>query len=105
MQRPVATSAGDVVGREAELAAVEEFLAGTPLAPRALVILGEAGVGKTTLWNHCVTRAAALGYLVLSCRPAESETRLSFGGLGDLLDRVDECTLGLLPPPDRKSVV
>jgi tetratricopeptide (TPR) repeat protein len=104
MQRPVATSAGDVVGREAELAAVEEFLAGTPLAPRALVILGEAGVGKTTLWNHSVTRAAALGYLVLSCRPAESETRLSFGGLGDLLDRVDERTLGLLPPPQRRAL-
>ena len=38
-----------VVGRDAELRAVREFLAALDEAPRALVTTGEPGIGKTTV--------------------------------------------------------
>jgi len=77
-----------VVGRDAELAALSDFLAGIPDGAAALVLEGEAGMGKTTLWRAAVERAAEAGLVVLRAQPAESETALSFSGLGDLLDPV-----------------
>jgi len=38
------------VGREAELAALERFL-GLESSDRGLVLVGDAGIGKTTLWE------------------------------------------------------
>ncbi len=38
------------VGRETELAALERFLS-TDGPARALVLRGDAGIGKTTLWE------------------------------------------------------
>ena len=45
-----AVSAG-VVGRDEELAVVDAFLDDVRAGPRALVFVGEAGVGKTILWE------------------------------------------------------
>ena len=39
-----------MVGREAELAAVERFLDRLQVEASALLIEGEAGIGKTTIW-------------------------------------------------------
>jgi MoxR-like ATPase len=39
----------EVVGREAELEAIDRFLGSE--AGRALVLEGEPGIGKTTLWR------------------------------------------------------
>lgn len=39
-----------VVSREAESRAVGDFLASVPSGPAALVLEGEAGIGKTTVW-------------------------------------------------------
>jgi hypothetical protein len=38
-----------IFGRDLELAAMERFLDGAPTWPSAVVIEGEAGIGKTTL--------------------------------------------------------
>ena len=43
-----------VVGRDRELAAVSLALDLLPRGPRALVIEGEAGIGKTTIWFAAV---------------------------------------------------
>jgi Cdc6-like AAA superfamily ATPase len=40
------------VGRDEELAAIEEFLVSVSDGPGALVLEGEAGVGKTVLWRR-----------------------------------------------------
>src|SRR6478735_11908077 len=75
-QSAVVLTAGtgrDVLGRDADLAAIARFVAGEPSPAAALVFEGEAGIGKTTLWVHAIERAAALSYTVLSSRPAESD--------------------------------
>ncbi len=88
----------DIAGRDAELAAVQEFLAKTSLGSTALVLEGEAGMGKTTLWRAAVEDARARGLTVLQAEPVESETTLSFAGIGDLLEPyLDEALEGLAP--------
>ncbi|HEY7282039.1 MAG TPA: AAA family ATPase, partial [Actinomycetota bacterium] len=92
----------DVFGRDAELSVVSEILDEVPQGPIALLLTGEAGFGKTTLWRRCLESARQRSYRVLACRPVESETKLSFAALGDLLgDIVDEVDLGLPPPQAR----
>jgi DNA-binding CsgD family transcriptional regulator len=93
-----------VVGREAELAALHEFVAGVDEGARALVLVGEAGMGKTTLWDAGVTRAEERGLAVLRARPSESETALSFSAVRDLLDPVLERALEPLPAAQRRAI-
>jgi len=88
-----------LVGREAELGAVEAFLHSQ--RARALAIVGEPGIGKTTLWQAGVDHARAEGARVLVARPTESEARLAFAGLADLLDEVPEELFEHLPEPQR----
>ena len=51
-----------VVGRDAELAAIDAFLARGDGRARTLVLEGEARIGKTTLWRAGVESAERLGY-------------------------------------------
>jgi DNA-binding CsgD family transcriptional regulator len=93
-----------VVGRGRELGVVAAFLAEVPSGPSGLLLEGEAGIGKTTVWMAGVADAAARSYLVLSSRPAESEAALSFAGLGDLLDGALERVLAGLPQPQQDAL-
>ena len=96
--------AGGVIGREEELAALAAFLDDVPVGPAQLVLVGEAGVGKTTLWCAGADEARERGYRVLETRPAEAEARLAFAGLGDLLDPVLGEVLDPLPTPQRDAL-
>jgi DNA-binding CsgD family transcriptional regulator len=93
-----------VVGRDAELASILEFVAGISDGASALVLEGEAGMGKTTLWRAGVEAAQQAGLRVLRAEPAESETALSFSGLGDLLDPVLDEALQPLPGGQRSAL-
>ena len=88
--------------REAETDAVAAFLVSR--TPAALVIEGEAGIGKSTLWGAGVTEAMRRGDVVLSVRPAQSEARMSFAGLSDLLDPVADSLLSRLEVPQRTAL-
>jgi DNA-binding CsgD family transcriptional regulator len=92
----------EVVGRDDELAAIESWLDG-PLSG-ALLIEGDAGIGKTTLWSWGVERAADSGRRVLTAAPAASEARLAFAAIGDLLGEAFEIVAGELPPPQRRAL-
>jgi DNA-binding CsgD family transcriptional regulator len=96
--------ASEVVGRDEELAVVRDFLAAVDRLPSALLIEGEAGIGKTTLWSAGLAVAAEHGYRVLSARPAQAESQVSYAGLADLLDPVLERALDELPPPQRRAL-
>ena len=88
-----------LVGRESELEAVEVFLRSE--RPRAVAIVGEPGIGKTTLWQAAVEHARARGARLLIARPTESEARLAFAGLADLLAEVPDELFAQLPEPQR----
>src|SRR5438046_1769143 len=64
---------------------MQRFLDSTPTWPGALVIEGEPGIGKTTLWLDGLKRAAERGIQTLQARPAESEQKLSYVALADLV--------------------
>ena len=101
---PTSDSAGGVVGRKEELELLREFLADTVAAPLALLLEGEPGIGKTTLWTAAVESARERSYRVLACRAAGAEAQLSFAALGDLLADVLEETLPELPTPQRHAL-
>ncbi len=79
-----------VIGREQELGAIEEFLAEVGRGPRALVLSGEPGIGKTILWEAGVEEARERFGRVLTCRGVEAEASLSFAALSELLAPVFE---------------
>ena len=91
------------MGREAELESIGRFLDDVARAPSVLVLEGDAGIGKTTLWTAGVRATRDRGYVVLASRPAESETQLSFAALGDLLADVAD-VLTELPSPQRHAL-
>ncbi len=93
-----------LVGRDDELNAVVAFLESTESLPGALLLEGEAGIGKTTLLHAGVAAASGADFRVLSARPVEAESRLSFVVLGDLLEeRLDEVR-DALPGPQRRAL-
>jgi len=92
------------VGRQGELAGIDEFLAGVREGPRALFVEGEAGIGKSSLWKAGLERADASGVRVLSTRPGGAEVKLAFAGLSDLLDGPISSLLPQLPPPQRTAL-
>ncbi len=97
-------SASSALGRDAELAEVDEFLIRVRAASYALALEGEAGIGKTTIWLETLRRAREAGMLVMSCRPAAAEAKLSFSGLSDMLAGVSTGLLGRLPEPQRNAL-
>lgn len=93
-----------VIGREPELEVIESFLAGSHDGPSALLIEGDAGIGKTTLWQAGIDAALERGLRVLTARIGASETKLSFSGLSDLLEPVVVEALPELPEPQRQAL-
>jgi DNA-binding CsgD family transcriptional regulator len=93
-----------VIGRDAELVAVEEFLELLSAGPAALVLVGEPGIGKTALWSDGTERAERRGVRVLACRCTESEVSLAFSGLSDLLGPLVDEIVPLLAPPRRRAL-
>ncbi|HEY4314760.1 MAG TPA: AAA family ATPase, partial [Actinomycetes bacterium] len=87
----------ELVGREAELAAARAWVSGLADGPTALVVRGEAGIGKTSIWTAAAELAQAAGAAVLSTRPAEAEMPLGYAGLGDLLETAAPDVLPELP--------
>jgi len=93
-----------LVGRDLELQAISTFLGRRDALPAALLLEGPAGVGKTTIWQAGVDGATAVGYRVLTCRPAGTEVHLLFGGLSDLLADHVANVVDRLPKPQRRAV-
>jgi DNA-binding CsgD family transcriptional regulator len=95
---------GEAIGRKSERAFIYRFLDDVPGGPASLLVLGEAGIGKTTLWKDALVEAGRRAYITLVCRPVEAEARLSYASLGDLLGGVLDRTLPSLPEPQRHAL-
>ncbi|HET7667841.1 MAG TPA: ATP-binding protein, partial [Mycobacterium sp.] len=74
-----------VVGRPQEFRAVAEFLRSAAAQPSGLVIQGESGIGKTTLWLRAVAQAREQGFAVVSARVGQAESVLAYAAVADLL--------------------
>lgn len=80
-------------GREEELQALGRLVSDTRRGRgRAIVVQGEAGIGKTTLMRRAAAEAGS-GVRVLRCAGVQAEIPLAFGGLHQLLSPL----LDLLP--------
>jgi ATP/maltotriose-dependent transcriptional regulator MalT len=93
-----------VVGRDGELGSIQAFLAEVEQGPAALLLTGEAGIGKTILWEAGVQEAREQFGCVLSHRSVEAEASLAFGGLSDLLEPVLEEIAPQLSPLRREAL-
>ncbi len=98
----VAESAA-ALGRDAELERLDAFLGGDSEGLAKLLLEGDAGIGKTTLWRAALVRARELGFRVVDSRPAAAERELSFAALGDLLGGLHD-EIGGLPAPQRRAL-
>ncbi|WP_205538611.1 helix-turn-helix transcriptional regulator [Mycobacterium kyogaense] len=83
---------------------VAGFLDAAAQRPTGLVIEGEAGIGKTTVWLALVEQAAADGFRVLSARVGQAESVMAFAALADLLADVDPGVIAGLPPLQRLAL-
>lgn len=91
-----------VVGRDTEQAVIGAFVQSIT-GPGVLLIEGDAGMGKSMLWESGLA-AAGGDVTVLSCRPVRSEATLSFVGLGDLLTDVVRTLMIDLAGPQRRAL-
>jgi len=90
---------GGLIGRAAELARIEELL-DEAVAGRsgALVLLGDAGIGKTALCEAAADAARARAMTVLRACAVEAESELAFAGLAELLLPVADAVAALPSP-------
>ena len=93
-----------IIGRQAELGAITRFIESIPSGPVALVLGGEPGIGKTTLWRAATRVASERSWHVLSTSPAESEIHFPYAALTDLLEGPAESVIAGLPEPQRRAV-
>src|SRR5215470_5604727 len=95
-------SARRLLGRRSECAALDRLVASVRAGPsQALVLRGEAGVGKSALLEYLARRASGCG--IARAVGIESEMELAYAGLQQLCapfaDRVDR-----LPGPQRDAL-
>ena len=93
-----------MIGRETELRLVDAFLDAADLGPRAIVFDGDAGIGKTTIWQAALDAAIARGDRVVMTRPTAAEARLPFAGLNDLFGDLHDAFGSDLPSPQRAAL-
>ena len=95
--------AARLTGRDPECGVLDQLVEAVRHAgeSRALVVHGEAGVGKTALLED--TRERAGDMHVLSARGVESESELPFGALHQLI-RPALGYLDQLPPPQATAL-
>jgi predicted ATP-dependent serine protease len=81
---------GPLLGREGETTLLTWLLDGIHGSGGALVLRGEPGIGKSRLLAEAAARARDRGMTVLSTSGVQSEARLAFAGLHQLLRPVRE---------------
>ena len=94
--------APELTGRRSERDVLDRLIEAVRAGEsRALVVRGEAGVGKTALLDHMVGRAS--GCRVVRAAGVQSEMELAFAGLHQLLAPMLDRLAGL-PVPQRDAL-
>ncbi len=92
------------VGRDAELELVDDFLERVPGGTPILVIEGDPGIGKTTVWLEVIRRAGGRSFRLLRASPAESEAKLPYAALSDLIAEAFAEVGSALPAPQERAL-
>ena len=82
---PPARQQAPIIGRDVGLAQLRALVDPARPASQVLLVTGEAGMGKSVLLADAAERARSAGIRVLSVTGRESESRLAFAGLHQLL--------------------
>src|SRR5579863_3846017 len=90
-------------GRGRELRVIDEQLDSVNDRGSALLVRGEAGVGKTAILEAAKLRATSRGMSLLAATGVPSETSLPFAGLYELLRPIAERTQRL-PGPQQDAL-
>jgi DNA-binding CsgD family transcriptional regulator len=90
----------ELLGREDELARLNELVSGLEDGPRAITLRGEPGIGKTTVWRAGLALRQETCTL-LSSRCVEAELPLALVGLSDLVGDAFRDVAGELADHDR----
>lgn len=93
-----------LVGRSDEVRSIAELLGAAAGDATGLIVEGDPGIGKTTLWLDALERARRQGIRVLAARASAAESVLAYAGLADLLTAVDQGVWADLPPPQRRGL-
>jgi DNA-binding CsgD family transcriptional regulator len=96
--------ADEVIARSAELLAIATSVAAVPDGGHAMLLAGDAGIGKTALWQAGLRLATERGVRVLTSRSSPSETQLAFATIGDLFTPVVDETVAALHPVQRRAL-
>src|SRR5579863_7413183 len=92
--------ARDLIGRHAQLERLDALVNRLHEGGDAVVISGEAGIGKSAMLGHVREQAHAHGMTILATAGAESEAELGFAGLHQLLFPIIDA-IELLPDTQR----
>jgi DNA-binding CsgD family transcriptional regulator len=93
----------ELIGRDGEAERLGALIDHLRDGGDALLVRGEAGIGKSALLNHAGMRARALGMRTLATAGVESEAELAFAGLHQLL-RPALDLIERLPGPQRRAL-
>src|SRR5918995_1511582 len=108
---PIGRAGGDdravatlpLYGRESAVGALDELIEGVDVRGGAVVVRGDAGIGKSTLLAAANRSASARGMVVLAVAGVQSEADLPFAGLHQLL-RPLLADIDRLPGPQREAL-
>lgn len=93
-----------LIGRDAEVAHLEQAVADAVEHGGAVLVSGAAGIGKTSLLDAAATHARNHGYRVFAITGLESEADLPYAGLHQLLQPV-LASAGGLPAPQKTALL
>jgi DNA-binding CsgD family transcriptional regulator len=91
------------IGRERESGLLDGLLDLPADGLRVVLLTGEPGIGKSTLWERAIAAGRQRSNLVLTSRPAETERGHAFLVLGDLFRDVEPSLVASMPIPRRRA--
>ncbi|WP_144715676.1 AAA family ATPase [Curtobacterium pusillum] len=103
MATPEPAEQPTLLGRHRELALLAAALDGAQATGRAVIVEGEAGIGKTSLLEETVRSAADAGFRVVRCTGTQGSAPVGHGGLHELLHTLVPFA-DQLPPRQRAAL-